>query len=164
MAIPSHLTFQQFILGLLVAGARATGTTASWLITYLGDHDSKDEVIAEVEQLLANHVSPNVSYSLSQQLSSIPLEAWESETPVLDSLIRETLRIAQPHTAMRRNLGPDVTIDGKTIPSGAYVLYPFSDVHLNPDVYPDPWRFDPSREEATVPFGYVGWGGGKPHC
>ncbi|KAJ8593679.1 cytochrome P450, partial [Rhizopogon salebrosus TDB-379] len=95
---------------------------------------------------------------------SIPLEAWESETPVLDSLIRETLRIAQPHTAMRRNLGPDVTIDGKTIPSMAYVVYPFSDVHLNPDLYPDPWRFDPSREESTAPFGYVGWGGGKTHC
>ncbi|KAG1876184.1 cytochrome P450 [Suillus subluteus] len=159
-----RLVIVGFILGLLVAGARATGTTASWLITYLGDHESKDEVIAEVEQLLANYVSPNVSHSLSQQLSSIPLEAWESETPVLDSLIRETLRIAQPHTAMRRNLGPDVTIDGKTIPSGAYVVYPFSDVHLNPDLYPDPWRFDPSREEATAPFGYVGWGGGKTHC
>jgi cytochrome P450 len=115
-----------------------------------------------VEQLLANYASHSDSYSLSQQLSSIPLEAWESETPVLDSLIRETLRIAQPHTAMRRNLGPDVTIDGKTIPSMAYVVYPFSDVHLNPDLYPDPWRFDPSREESTAPFGYVGWGGGKP--
>ena len=155
--------FQQFIMGLLVAGARATGTSASWLITYLGDHECKDAVIAEVEQLLANYASQSDSYSLSQQLASIPLEAWESETPVLDSLIRETLRIAQPHTAMRRNLGPDVTIDGRTIPSGAYLVYPFSDVHLNPELYPDPWRFDPSRKEVTAPFGYLGWGGGELH-
>jgi cytochrome P450 len=51
------------------------------------------------------------------------------------------------------NFGPDVTIDGKTIPPEAYVVYPFSDVHL--DLYPDPGRFDPSREEAAAPFGYV---------
>lgn len=81
---------------------------------------------------------------------------------MLDALIRETTRVAQPHTAMRRNLGPELYIDGKIIPTGAYVIYPFSDVHLDPELYPDPWKFDPGRKEAThVPFGYVGWGGGQ---
>lgn len=75
-------------------------------------------------------------------------------------MIKETLRIAQPHTAMRRNLGPEMYIDGKVIPTGAYVVYPFSDVHLNPEIYPDPWKFDPAREEIKTQFGYVGWGGG----
>ncbi|KAH7922777.1 cytochrome P450 [Leucogyrophana mollusca] len=160
-----RLVIVGFIMGLLVAGARATGTTASWLITFLGGHDDwKDKAILEVEQLLASYPPSTNSLSLSSHLSSIPLEAWEAETPVLDALIHETLRIAQPHTAMRRNLGPEVTIDSKTIPSGAYVVYPFSDVHLNPELYPDPWKFDPSREEVKAPFGYVGWGGGKTVC
>jgi cytochrome P450 len=93
-------------------------------------------------------------------LSSIPLTAWENETPVMDMLIRETLRIAQPHSAMRRNMGPETYIDGKVIPTGTLVVYPFSNVHLNPTLYPDPWRFDPTRPHHQADFAYLGWGGG----
>lgn len=62
---------------------------------------------------------------------------------------------------MRRNMGPDTWVHGCKVPSGAYVVYPFSDVHLDPELYPDPWRFDPGRPEQKVPFAYVGWGGGE---
>ena len=75
-------------------------------------------------------------------------------------MIRETLRLAQSHAALRRNVGPEVHVNGKVVPTGAYVVYPFSDVHLDPDLYPDPWKFDPSRMEPKTSFGYVGWGGG----
>ena len=122
----------------------------------------KNKATREIEELLSTYgPEAAANTSLTSHLASIPLEAWEAETPVLDALIHETLRIAQPHTAMRRNLGPDTVIDSKTIPSGAYIVYPFSDVHLNPELYPDPWKFDPSRKEAKTPFGYVGWGGGE---
>lgn len=160
-----RLVMVGFIMGLLVAGARATGTAASWLITFLGNNTEwKVKATQEVDRLLAIYPSQSKTMSPSEQLSAIPLEAWETEMPVLDAVIHETLRIAQPHTAMRRNLGPDTFIDSKLVPSGAYIVYPFSDVHLNPDIYPDPWKFDPSRGEAKVPFGYLGWGGGKTVC
>ncbi|KAG2008396.1 cytochrome P450 [Coprinopsis cinerea AmutBmut pab1-1] len=156
-----------FIMGLLIAGARATGTTASWLLTFLGGHPEwRSKAAAEVETLLASVGSPSPSTQpLSTRLASIPLDVWETETPVLDAIIKETLRVAQPHTAMRRNLGPDCYIDNKRVPTGSYVIYPFSDVHLDPEIYPDPWKFDPGRKDADhVPFGYVGWGGGKTIC
>ncbi|KAI0918650.1 hypothetical protein AcV5_002581 [Taiwanofungus camphoratus] len=158
-----------FIMGLLVAGARSTGTTVSWLITFLGGHsDWKMKAATEVRQLVLQHsqshssppYEPSPLSSLSGLLSSVPLEAWESRTPILDSVIRETLRIAQPHTAMRMNVGPEMRLAGKAIPPGAFVMYPFSDVHLSPELYPDPWKFDPSRLESKMPFSYVGWGGG----
>ncbi|KAJ7126062.1 cytochrome P450 [Mycena epipterygia] len=154
-----------FIMGLLIAGARATGTTASWIITFLGGHaDWRQKAKIEVETLLAAHSDPT-STALSSRLAEIPLEIWEAHTPVLDAIIRETLRIAQPHTAMRRNLGPDVFINDKLIPSGSYVVYPFSDVHLDPEIYPEPWCFDPSRKEVSkVDLAYVGWGVGKTTC
>lgn len=159
-----------FIMGLLIAGARATGTTASWMMTFLGGHQEwRAKAVAEVKSLLlASNPDTKLSSSsesLSSQLATIPLEVWESETPVLDAIIKETTRVAQPHTAMRRNLGPPIYIDGKMIPTGAYVLYPFSDVHLDPAIYPDPWAFNPDRAEVKhTPFAYVGWGGGKTLC
>lgn len=135
-------------------------------MTFLGGHPEwRRNAAAEVESLLASSdlSSPSDhSQSLSSRLAAIPLEVWESETPVLDAIIKETTRVAQPHTAMRRNLGPDVYINGKIIPTGSYVIYPFSDVHLDPELYPDPWRFNPGRNEPKeVPFAYVGWGGGQ---
>ncbi|KAK7470047.1 hypothetical protein VKT23_001484 [Stygiomarasmius scandens] len=156
-------TIVGFIMGLLIAGARATGTTTCWLSIFLGTYqDWRQKAKREVEDLLFSY-SSSASERLSSRLSSIPLEAWESSTPVLDAIIRETLRVAEPYSAMRKNLGSDVYIDGKLIPSGAYVVYPFSDVHLNPDLYPDPWKFDPGRNyesaEAST-YGYVGWGQG----
>lgn len=154
-------SFLQFIMGLLIAGARATGTTASWLITFLGCHPEwRTKAASEVEALVAN-TQTLPSDSLSSRLAALPLDVWESETPVLDAIIKETTRVAQPHTAMRRNLGPPLYIDGKLVPTGAYVIYPFSDVHLDPTLYPDPWKFDPGRGNVkNVPFAYVGWGGG----
>ena len=98
---------------------------------------------------------------LSVALAQIPLDAWEGSTPVLDATIRETTRLAQPHTAMRKNMGPDMHIDGKLVPSGHYVVYPFSDVHLNEELYPDPWKFDPNRPLPDARYSYIGWGGGS---
>ncbi|KAH8987858.1 cytochrome P450 [Lactarius akahatsu] len=163
-------TIAGFMIGLVTAGARSTGNTASWLITYLGCHPRwRDEARAEVENLISSHALDTISacdspLQSSTALSSIPLTAWESETPVMDMLIRETLRIAQPHTAMRRNVGPETYIDGKVIPTGTLVVYPFSDVHLNPALYPDPWRFDPTRPQLQADSAYVGWGGGRVTC
>lgn len=174
----------QFIMGLLIAGARATGTTgelchsdatlsddycffsASWLITFLSSHPEWNaKAASEINFLLEYFRAPaptdSTTESLSSRLATIPLDVWETKTPIIDAIIRETTRVAQPHTAMRRNIGEDFYIDKKLIPAGAYVIYPFSDVHLNPDLYPDPWKFDPGRKPVTdTPFGYIGWGGG----
>ena len=135
------------------------------MITFLGGHPEWRDKAAEEMRLLLGFESDLGNEidmpSLSAQLAAIPLEVWESNTPVLDAIIKETTRVAQPHTAMRRNIGPDFYIDKRRIPTGAYVMYPFSDVHLNPRLYPDPWKFDPGRAEAKdTSFGYVGWGGG----
>lgn len=90
---------------------------------------------------------------------------------MLDALIRETLRVAEPHVAMRQYLPSDMHdekaeplyLGGKAVPPGAFVMYPFSDVHLSPEVYKDPWRWDPGRTEMSLkaPYAYVGMGAGE---
>ena len=146
---------------------RLTPHSASWLLTYIGAHPEwKAKAHAEIESLMFAHsLAPYKAGAplsdLSAALAQIPLDAWEGSTPVLDAVIRETTRLAQPHTAMRKNMGPDMHIDGKLIPSGHYVVYPFSDVHLNEELYPDPWKFDPTRPLPDAQYSYVGWGGGS---
>ncbi|KAL7277339.1 hypothetical protein ACG7TL_009197 [Trametes sanguinea] len=180
-----------FIMGLLVAGARSTGTTASWLITFLSGHPQwKEKAAEEVRRLIAEHAShapsstekhaategqdPPASLSqLSSTLSAIPLSAWDTQTPTLDALIRETLRVAEPHVAMRQYVPQNPSADekgaaplylgGKAVPPGAFVMYPFSDVHLSSEVYKDPWRWDPARTEMNLKAPYA-YSKGTPHA
>lgn len=160
VAIIAFLTFLHLTLFYL----------ASWLITFLGCHPEwQKKAVAEIETLLASHPFPsNEKPSLSAHLATIPISAWESQTPILDGFIRETLRLAQPHIAMRKNVGPDVYIGDKVVPSGTFLIYPFSDIHLNPSVYEDPWTFNPGRaerkdndSEGEGAYEFVGWGAGK---
>jgi sterol 14-demethylase len=140
------------------------------LFTYLGCHPKwRNEARAEIKKLIKSRCSleticecnsPHCSTNTTTALSSVPLSAWENETPVLDKLIHETLRIAQPHVAMRQNVGPEMYIDGKVIPTGTLVVCPFANVHLDPTIYPDPWKFDPERPQPTGNLAYLGWGGG----
>lgn len=112
----------------------------------------------------SSSVQEEIQALLSQahSLSSIPLQAWESQTPILDLCIRETLRTSQPYTAVRRNNGPDLTLAGYQIPSGSLVIYPFADTSLNPEYYSEPMQWDPSRE---YPKGQtISWGAGKYGC
>jgi len=75
-------------------------------------------------------------------------------------LIREAIRLSQAYVAFRRNVGPEMYIDGKVIPTGALVAYPVANVHLDPALYPDPWKFDPERPQLKGNLTYLGWGGG----
>jgi len=136
---------------------------ASWLVTYLGCHPNwRNEARAEVKKLIASYSPETVSErnTSSTALSSIPLSAWENETPVLDMLIREAIRLSQAYVAFRRNVGPAMYIDGKVIPTGALVAHPAANVHLDPALYPDPWKFDPARPQPKGNLTYLGWGGG----
>jgi len=75
-------------------------------------------------------------------------------------LIREAIRLSQAYVAFRRNVGPAMYIDGKVIPTGALVAHPAANVHLDPALYPDPWKFDPARPQPKGNLTYLGWGGG----
>ncbi|GLA89709.1 hypothetical protein AtubIFM56815_004197 [Aspergillus tubingensis] len=154
-----------FMMGLPIAGARSTGTIGTWLLLYLASEPTWFRAVRnEIKSLATMYgVTTSSEEDIMGMLSAIPLAGWESKTPQLDLCIRETLRRAQPHTAVRRNIGPDLPIDAYTIPSNAFVLYPFSDAALNPTLYPDPLRWDPGRTVVDKDA-FIGWGGGTHLC
>ena len=86
--------------------------------------------------------------------------------PVLDLVIRETLRLSVTGVSLRRNILEDVMFSGGLVKRGDFAAYSLADVHLNPEIYSRPQEFDPARfaggreEDKKGTFLYLGWGAG----
>lgn len=74
--------------------------------------------------------------------------------------VEETLRYDNPGQATARLLTEDITLHGVRIPKGARMLLIVAAALRDPDVFPDPDRFDLRRDTtAAIPFGV-----GPHHC
>lgn len=134
---------------------------------HLGTHPEwKRKATDEFKALLNNYTDATSSDPLHIRLSTIPVEAWENELPSVEAIIRETLRISTSFTILRRNMEKDIQIGNATIKPGDFLAYPSGDVNLNPNIYPNPTKFDPDRfgpgreEDKKETFGYLAWGAG----
>jgi cytochrome P450 len=150
-----------------------SGINAAWLLVYLAnDPYWLSRCREEVYAVLAKHQTDS-SLPIDKQLSCLPLEAWESEFPLIDMCLRESIRIQLLGTAFRKNISANAIPTGmgdEVIPSGAYVTYAIADAHLNPQIYKDPLKWDPARllpdraEDKKATHGYLGWGVGRHPC
>ncbi|KAJ7684621.1 cytochrome P450 [Mycena polygramma] len=159
-----------YTLGIIFAGVVNTGMIVGWNLLYLGGQPEwKERVTAEVRDLLFNHGELSRTESFPCRFSAVPLKAWEEEMPVLDAVIKETMRFTLSGTALRRNVGGDMLVAHKTIREGDFVAYSLGDVHFS-QIYPDPFSFDPARflgereDKPAVPFPFLGWGAGRHPC
>ncbi|KAF7974039.1 hypothetical protein HWV62_13571 [Athelia sp. TMB] len=157
-----------FVLAVIFAGVINTGMVSCWTTIYLGAHpDWKAKAVAEVHKLIETHTDTTSTLPLHQRLSAIPISAWEDEMPVLELVMRETLRISNNGTMLRRNVLEDIEVSGKIVPRGAFMAYQMGDVHLNEEYYPDPLKWDPTRftsESVQNESPYIGWGTGRHPC
>ena len=106
-----------------------------------------------------------------EKLASVPLEAWESDFPTIEVCLRECIRLTATGATFRRNIsGHDIRVGDELVPKDAYVAYPFNDTHQNPNIYPDPTKWDPGRysddraEDKKKQYAYLGWGVGRHPC
>jgi cytochrome P450 len=96
-----------------------------------------------------------------------PLDAVAAQrAPVLDAFVKETLRLRPPAAATLRRTVRPVEVGGRQVPSGQRVALSILRTHLDPEVFPDPGRFDPGRFTAGPidPFAYLPFGYGARHC
>ncbi|KAJ9635517.1 hypothetical protein H2199_008520 [Coniosporium tulheliwenetii] len=161
-----------FILGALFAGQLNSGINACYVLCYLAENpywlsEARKEVAAAAAKYATDPNQP-----LVEQLAGLPLEAWESEFPLLDLCLRDSIRIQLLGTAFRRNVsGHEIPIgNGEVIPNGAFATYHLYDVHFDPAVYPEPEKWDPSRyfpdraEDKKKPYAFLGWGAARHAC
>ncbi|KAM5466145.1 putative sterol 14alpha-demethylase [Microsporum ferrugineum] len=158
----------------LVQERKSSGRESNDTLQYLidGGKNMRDIIVRnEIDSVLSKYRSCNET--TEQTLGRLNLEAWESEFPTIDLCLRECIRLHVSGSAFRRNKSNmDVPIGntGEAVPRDAYIFYLFDEVHLNPDIYPDPNSWDPGRyltdasKDKEVPLSYLGWGNGRHPC
>ena len=74
---------------------------------------------------------------------------------LMPNMIEEVLRLTSPTSTMWRVVKSDTELGGVSIPAGSMVMLRFASANRDEQVFPDPDRFDVSRENASdqVAFG-----------
>jgi cytochrome P450 len=129
------------LLTLLAAGHETTAATLGWAFERITRHP--DLLAALVEE------ADNGGNELRQ---ATILEVQRART-VIDF-------------AARRVYPPVFQLGEWTIPRGHSMIVSISQIHDDPDVFPDPERFDPQRYIGTKPssFAWIPFGGGTRRC
>ncbi|KAI5920084.1 cytochrome P450 6A1 [Camillea tinctor] len=162
-----------FVIGSLYAGQLNSGVNAAWMHVYLTQSPEwLARVRGEVDGVVARH-RRSAAQSAADVLDTLTIDEWESEFPLVDLCLRESIRLSMAGTAFRKNMsGHDIPIGstGEVIPNGAFAAYLIDDVMMSSDLYTDPTHFDPGRfledraEDKKILHGYIGWGTGRHPC
>jgi cytochrome P450 len=133
------------VLTLTVGGTETASTALSWLFHALGQHPELDEQLAaEIGSVLGDR---------PVTFDDLPALGFTQR------LVYEALRMYTPTWIFTRTANQDVDLGGTLIPRGAEVVYSLTALHRDPELYPDPGRFDPgrwagpAREAPFLPFG-----------
>jgi sterol 14-demethylase len=144
-------------ISMMFAGHHTSSGTASWaLIELLRHPEVLAEVVSELDDLYAD--GSEVSF---QALRSIP---------VLESAIKETLRLHPPLIILMRLVREEFELAGRQIPVGTMLAASPRVSNRIAEDFPDPDRFDPSRyidprqEDLQNRWTWIPFGAGKHRC
>ncbi|PYH28774.1 cytochrome P450 [Aspergillus neoniger CBS 115656] len=147
-------------------------TVASWILMWLTtDPQWMARVRQEIEQVIAKHREKGEP--TEDVLRSLHVNTWEHEFPLLRACMLEAIRLVVTLVLIRKNISAvDIPIGdtGEVIPPGTYVTYDAHEVTRDPNVYPDPQRWDPGRflsdreEHLKEVMAFTGFGGGRQKC
>lgn len=140
---------------LLFAGHDTTVTATANAIYHLALHpEAAARARAEQDDLAS--ASPTGRFTLDQIRSMTYLEA----------VITESMRVIPPIGGSFRVMLEDAEFGGFRIPKGWRIAIGPRSVHFDPELYPEPERFDPQRWLAgeRPPFTYIPFGGGPRTC
>lgn len=138
-------------------------------------HDTTTAALGFTIMLLANH--RDVQDEVYREL--VDVFGFSNQPPTYNELqsltymemcIKESLRLYPSVAVVGRRTSQNFrTPSGYLIPKGVEILVQIYDLHHNPDIYPDPEKFDPDRflPENTAnrhPFAYLPFSGGPRNC
>ncbi|XP_025113268.1 cytochrome P450 3A19-like [Pomacea canaliculata] len=135
-----------------VVGYETTASTLQFMAYLLALHpEVQEKVVREIKEQLGDE---------------IPTHEGVTKLKYLDSVIHETLRMYPPGGSADRVASEEVTIKGITIPKGAAVMIPITNVMKDPEYFPEPDKFKPERfyEGSVDPISFLAFGYGPRLC
>ncbi|WP_432087039.1 cytochrome P450 family protein [Streptomyces sp. bgisy095] len=157
-----------YLLGLVALRRRnPDGNLISGLISVRDEQDrlSEDELLSLAFLILMAGID-NTQHVISSGVLALlqhpdQLEAIRADPELLPEAVEEILRYATPnHTAIRRFPTADVEIGDTVVPAGDTVLLCLVSAHRDPLRYPDPDRFDITRQDKA----HLALGQGLHYC
>ncbi|KEH37115.1 putative cytochrome P450 [Medicago truncatula] len=125
----------------LNAGHESSGHVTMWATYFLQRHpEFFKKAKEEQEEILRRRPSTQKGLKLEDV----------RKMDYLSKVIDETLRLITFSLVVFREATSDVNINGYLIPKGWRVLVWFRSVHLDPEIYPKPFEFNPDRWESEV--------------
>nr|XP_025848050.1 cytochrome P450 4A11-like [Vulpes vulpes] len=136
-------------------GHDTTASGISWILYALATHrEHQQRCREEIQSLLGDGASIT----------------WEhlDQMPYTTMCIKEALRLYPPVPGVGRELSKPITFpDGRSLPKGFLVSLSFYALHHNPNVWPNPEVFDPSRFAPGVSrhsHAFLLFSGGSRNC
>ena len=142
------------LMTFLLAGHETTANALAWTCYLLSTHpDARARLEAEVDSVLAGRA---------------PTADDQDKLAWTGAVVAEAMRLYPPAWILERQSLAEDAFDGLVIPSGAIVITPPYLVHRNPDHWPNPEGFDPTRFLPGAPtrhrYAYLPFGGGRRQC
>ncbi|XP_072609190.1 cytochrome P450 3A12-like isoform X2 [Vulpes vulpes] len=140
----------------VVAGYETTSTSLCLLMYELATHpDVQQKLQKEIDATFPNKAAP--TYDTLVQME------------YLDMVLNESLRLYPITGRLVRVCKKDVEIGGVFIPKGTVVMVPTFTLHQDPDIWPEPEKFQPERfskknKDNINPYTYLPFGTGPRNC
>ncbi|PIC30021.1 hypothetical protein B9Z55_021404 [Caenorhabditis nigoni] len=140
----------------MFAGHDTTTSSVSWACWNLAENpEVQEKVYKELVEVFGE--DEDVTYEKMSKLE------------YTERVLKESKRLVAPVPMVQRKLISDLEIDGVTIPAGANISISPMLIHKNPEVYPNPEKFDPDRflpDEISKrnAFDYIPFSAGLRNC
>jgi cytochrome P450 len=137
------------VVSLVFAGHETTAAGTAWTLYWLDRN-------------------PGIRNEIREELAATGADGSDpAHVPLLQAAVAETLRLTPPASlAEHRVLTEDDEAGGRVLPGGTTLRPAIYLAHHDPDAFPDPKRFDPSRflDRRPASHHYFPFGGGTRYC
>lgn len=152
--LPDELIRDELIT-LVLAGQETTAIALCWTLWLVAQHPEADERLAEEAQEV-----PSAESLGGDALERLP---WARQC------LEEGMRLYPPAWVVSRAAARDTSVGGWDVSRGGNVFTSPWVTHRDPEIWPEPERFDPERfspdaVEARHRFAYFPFGGGGRKC